>query len=67
MQPYGPGDNMASNEHMLLGVRLMNSMGLAGIPFNGMDVGGFVGDADPALFSRWMQIGAFSPSSAATA
>lgn len=55
------GDNVASNEHMLLGVRLMSSMGLAGIPFSGMDVGGFVGDADAALFTRWMQIGAFSP------
>jgi len=55
------GDNIANNEHMLLGVRLMSSMGLAGLPFTGMDVGGFVGEADAALFSRWMQIGAFSP------
>lgn len=55
------GDNVASNEHMLLGVRLMSSMGLAGITFSGMDVGGFIGEADAALFARWMQIGAFSP------
>lgn len=55
------GDNVASDAHMLLGVRLMSSMGLTGIPFSGMDVGGFVGEADAPLFSRWMQIGAFSP------
>ncbi len=55
------GDNVSSNEHMLLGVRLMSSMGLAGIAFSGMDVGGFAGDADAALFARWMQVGAFSP------
>lgn len=55
------GDNVSNNEHMLLGVRLMSSMGLAGIAFSGMDIGGFVGEADAALFARWMQIGAFSP------
>ncbi|MEP2772950.1 MAG: glycoside hydrolase family 31 protein [Fulvivirga sp.] len=55
------GDNVASDEHMLLGVRLVNSMGLAGIPFAGYDVGGFAGNATEHLFARWVQIGAFSP------
>ncbi|MBM3918353.1 MAG: glycoside hydrolase family 31 [Sphingomonadales bacterium] len=55
------GDNTASEEHMLLGVRLLNSMGLAGISYCGMDIGGFVGEASPELFIRWMQIGSFSP------
>lgn len=55
------GDNVASEEHMLLGVRLVNSMGLAGIPFAGYDVGGFAGNANEHLFARWVQIGAFSP------
>ncbi|MFZ9939882.1 MAG: TIM-barrel domain-containing protein [Bacteroidia bacterium] len=55
------GDNTASEEHMLMGVRLLNSMGLAGMSFCGMDVGGFVGEASPDLFIRWMQIGSFSP------
>jgi alpha-glucosidase len=55
------GDNVAYDEHMILGVRLVNSMGLAGIPFTGYDVGGFVGDANNKLFARWVSIGAFSP------
>jgi alpha-glucosidase len=55
------GDNIASDEHMLAGVRLINSMGLTGIPFAGYDVGGFQGDASAKLFARWISIGAFSP------
>ncbi|MEL7003810.1 MAG: TIM-barrel domain-containing protein [Bacteroidota bacterium] len=38
------GDNVANDEHMMLGVRLVNSLGLAGIAFTGPDVGGFVGN-----------------------
>lgn len=55
------GDNVAYDEHMLLGVRLVNSMGLTGIAFAGYDVGGFVGNTDEKLFARWISIGAFSP------
>jgi alpha-glucosidase len=55
------GDNVAYDEHMLLGVRLVSSMGLSGIAFAGYDVGGFVGDASTKLFARWISVGAFSP------
>lgn len=55
------GDNVAYDDHMLLGVRLVSSMGLSGIAFAGYDVGGFVGDANTKLFARWVSIGAFSP------
>ncbi len=55
------GDNVANDEHMMLGVRLLNSMGITGIAFCGYDVGGFVGDANPKLFARWISLGAFSP------
>jgi alpha-glucosidase len=55
------GDNRAEDSHMLLGVRLLNSLGLSGVPFTGMDVGGFTGNSAPSLFARWMQIGAFNP------
>lgn len=54
------GDNVASEEHMLLGCRMLANMGLSGMPFTGNDIGGFVGDADPLLFSRWISLGAFS-------
>ncbi|MDB5146965.1 MAG: glycoside hydrolase family protein, partial [Mucilaginibacter sp.] len=55
------GDNRAEDNHMLLGVRLMNSLGLSGVSFTAMDIGGFTGGASTALFTRWMQIGAFIP------
>lgn len=55
------GDNVASEVHMLAGIRLVNSLGISGVSFAGYDVGGFVGDASPALFARWMSIAAFSP------
>ncbi|MBN8575752.1 MAG: glycoside hydrolase family 31 protein [Cytophagales bacterium] len=55
------GDNVSYDEHMLLGVRLVNSMGLTGIAFAGYDAGGFVGDANTKLFARWISIAALSP------
>ena len=55
------GDNVASEEHMLAGVRLVNSLGLSGVAFSGYDVGGFAGEASKGLFARWMSIGAFAP------
>jgi alpha-glucosidase len=55
------GDNVSYDEHMLLGVRLVNSLGLTGIAFAGYDAGGFVGEANPKLFARWMSIAALSP------
>lgn len=55
------GDNRSEDDHMLAGVRLLSSMGLSGIAFTGMDIGGFTGGPSPNLFARWMQIGAFTP------
>jgi alpha-glucosidase len=55
------GDNIADSEHMLCGVRLVSSLGLSGVPFSGVDVGGFAGEASPDLFVKWMVLGVFSP------
>ena len=55
------GDNQASDDHMMLGIRMVNSLGLSGVPFCGYDVGGFGGDPSKELYTRWMTIGAFSP------
>lgn len=55
------GDNVASDEHMMAGIRLVNSLGLSAVPFAGYDVGGFAGEASPELMARWISIGAFSP------
>jgi alpha-glucosidase len=55
------GDNVSSEEHMLAGIRLVNSLGLSGVSFSGYDIGGFAGEASKSLFARWMSIAAFSP------
>jgi len=46
---------------MLADVRMVNSMGLSGMPFAGYDIGGFVGECPPNLFARWISIGVFAP------
>lgn len=55
------GDNRAEDSHMLQGVRLMTSLGLSGVPFSGMDVGGFTGTPSTALYTKWITLGAFIP------
>jgi alpha-glucosidase len=55
------GDNTADDANMLMGVRMLMSMGITGVAFTGMDVGGFLGEPSPNLYARWMQIGAFIP------
>lgn len=55
------GDNRPEDDHMLAGVRLLASLGMSGVAFTGMDVAGFTGNPSPALYARWMQLGAFLP------
>lgn len=55
------GDNRPEDDHMLAGVRLINSLGLSGVSNAGYDVGGFAGEASKELFCRWMQLGSFCP------
>ncbi|RYE12897.1 MAG: glycoside hydrolase family 31, partial [Sphingobacteriales bacterium] len=55
------GDNRAEDDHMLAGIRLLNSLGLSGVAFSAMDVGGFTGNASTALYTRWIEVGAFTP------
>ncbi len=55
------GDNFASDEHMMLGCRLVNSLGISGMAFAGVDIGGFAGEASASLFARWLTIGTFTP------
>ncbi|MHB1921389.1 MAG: glycoside hydrolase family 31 protein [Chitinophagaceae bacterium] len=55
------GDNNPTDDHMLLGVRLVNSLGISGEPFVGVDIGGFTGNPSPALMVRWMSLGVFTP------
>jgi len=55
------GDNRSSWEHLRLSVPMLLNMGLSGIAFTGADIGGFMDDSRPELFTRWMQLGCFYP------
>ncbi len=55
------GDNIANEEHLFLGVRLVNTLGISGVAFSGVDIGGFVADTDQQLFARWISVGCFLP------
>ena len=55
------GDNVSDVEHLRLALSMPLEMGLSGVPFTGSDVGGFVGVPSPQLYTRWMELGAFTP------
>ena len=55
------GDNVASDDHMMLSFKMLANMSLSGVDFVGADVGGFMNPATPELFTRWMSVAAFTP------
>lgn len=55
------GDNMATDEGLLTSVLLNNQFGLSGVPFVGDDLGGYIGDGSKSLYTRWIEVGIFSP------
>jgi alpha-glucosidase len=55
------GDNVSTWDHLRLSISMVLNMGLSGMPFTGPDVGGFGGDCEPELFTRWMQLGSMLP------
>ncbi|MEN0056228.1 MAG: glycoside hydrolase family 31 protein [Mucilaginibacter sp.] len=55
------GDNTGTDEHMLLGQRLVNSLGITGMAFTGVDIGGFSGNPTPELMVRWNSLGVYTP------
>lgn len=55
------GDNRSDWNSLYWSITMALNMGVSGQPFVGPDIGGFVADATPALFARWMGIGALLP------
>ncbi|OOQ56912.1 glycoside hydrolase family 31 protein [Mucilaginibacter pedocola] len=55
------GDNVASWEHLKIGNVQLQRLSVSGISFCGTDIGGFSGEPDGELFTRWIQMGTFSP------
>lgn len=55
------GDNGATWDHLRLSISMVLNAGLSGISFTGPDVGGFAGDPDAELYTRWVQLGSLLP------
>ena len=55
------GDNVSSWDHLKVSIPMSLSLGLAGQPMSGPDIGGFQGKATPALWAHWIAVGAFYP------
>ncbi|PIA14901.1 neutral alpha-glucosidase AB [Coemansia reversa NRRL 1564] len=55
------GDNTASWEHLRASVPMILSNNVAGMHFVGADVGGFFGNPDSMLLTRWYQLGMWYP------
>lgn len=56
-----PGDNVSTWEHLQGSIPMLLGMGLSGLPFVGVDIGGFAGAPTPELYTRWLQAGVFFP------
>lgn len=63
-QRYGAiwtGDNAAEWSHLEIASPMLLSLNVAALSFVGADVGGFFGNTDAELMTRWMQAGAYQP------
>ncbi|KAK6755670.1 hypothetical protein RB195_014197 [Necator americanus] len=55
------GDNTAEWGHLAIAAPMLLSLSISGVPFVGADVGGFFGNPDEQLLTRWYQTAAFQP------
>ena len=55
------GDNSSWWEHLWMSMPQLQNLGLSGIAWSGVDVGGFFGDCDGELLARWTEFGIFQP------
>jgi len=63
-QKYGAiwtGDNLAEWSHLEVASPMLLSLNVGALSFVGADVGGFFGNPDAELMTRWMQAGAYQP------
>lgn len=55
------GDNTANWYHVDVSIPMMLNLSLSAQPFCGPDIGGFAGDGDGPMFSRWLGFGSLMP------
>ena len=55
------GDNKSRYEHLRKSIPMLLNMGLSGVAFAGVDIGGWGEDALPEILIRWYELGVFYP------
>jgi alpha-glucosidase len=55
------GDNSSTWEHLAMSLLQLQNLGLSGIGWAGVDIGGFYGDTSGELLVRWAEFGIFQP------
>lgn len=55
------GDNQSLWSHLKFAIPQVLNMGMSGMPFVGVDIGGFGAHTTPELLSRWIEACCFSP------
>ncbi|ABG05043.1 Alpha-glucosidase [Rubrobacter xylanophilus DSM 9941] len=55
------GDNSSWWEHLWMAMPQLQNLGLSGVAFCGVDVGGFFGDCDGELLARFTEFGVLQP------
>ncbi|HXR64374.1 MAG TPA: TIM-barrel domain-containing protein, partial [Ktedonobacteraceae bacterium] len=55
------GDNSASWEHLAMSLPQVLNLGLSGVAWAGVDIGGYYGDTSGELLARWTEFGIFQP------
>ena len=59
--PIWTGDNKADWSHLAVSIPMVLTLGVSGLTFSGADVGGFFGNPDAELMTRWYQVGTYYP------
>jgi alpha-glucosidase len=55
------GDNSSTWEHLTMSLSQLQNLGLSGVGWAGVDVGGYYGDTTGELLARWTEFGIFQP------
>jgi alpha-glucosidase len=55
------GDNSSTWEHLTMSVAQLHNLGLSGVGWAGVDIGGYYGDTTGELLARWTEFGIFQP------
>jgi len=55
------GDSTSDWDQVRLGISMVLGSGLSGAALNGPDIGGFFGESDGELFTRWLQAASLLP------